>query len=139
MIFSYITTRIHFGKSCTIRTLFHNAKDILKIRTLFKCERFFSRKVKVKEKNLKFKRYFGKLVMARANRVEFEMNSILQFKSVIRVYCDIWTLVKDETLLCMEDEREEEAKSFDKYSVGTFKNNVLVGHVPKANLLFLKI
>ena len=70
--------------------------------------------------------------MARANRVEFVMNSILQFKSVIRghhVYSDIWTPVKDETVLCMEDEREE-AKSFDKYAVGIFKDNVLVGHVP---------
>ena len=63
--------------------------------------------------------------MTRASRV-------LQFKSVIRghhVYRDIWTPVKDETVLCTEDEREE-AKSFDKYAVGTFKNNVLVGHVP---------
>ena len=29
----------------------------------------------------------------------------------------------------MED-KHEEAKSFDKYAVGTFKNNVLVSHVP---------
>ena len=29
----------------------------------------------------------------------------------------------------MEDEREE-AKSFDKYTADTFKNNVLVGHMP---------
>ena len=50
---------------------------------------------------LKFERYFGKSTMAIANRVEFEMNSILQFESVIRghhVYRDIWTPVKDETV-----------------------------------------
>ena len=54
-----------------------------------------------------FERYFGKLTMARVNRVGFEMNSILQLKSIIRghhVYRDIWTPVKDETVLCMEDE-----------------------------------
>ena len=36
---------------------------------------------------------------------------------------------QDETVVCMKDECEE-AKSFDKHAVGTFKNNVLVGHVP---------
>ena len=64
--------------------------------------------------------------MARADRVEFEMNSILQFKSVIRghhVYREIWAPVKDETVLCMEDERGE-AKSFDKYAVGSCSANV---------------
>ena len=70
--------------------------------------------------------------MTRANRVEFEMKSILQFKSVIRghhVYHTIWTPVKNETVVCVEDECKE-AKSFNKNAVGTFKDNVLVGYVP---------
>ena len=56
-------------------------------------------------------------------RVEFEMKCILQFESVIRghhVYHHICTPVKDETVLCMDDEREE-ARSFNNYAVGTFK------------------
>ena len=48
--------------------------------------------------------------MARANRVEFEMKSILQFKSVIHGRLEV---------------EREEAKSFDKYADGTLKNNVL--------------
>ena len=43
------------------------------------------------------------------------------------VYCTVWTPVLDEELECMRDS----ANIMERYSVGTFKRNVLVGHLPK--------
>ena len=55
---------------------------------------------------------------------------LIEFETTVfvDVYRDMWTPVKDETLLFMEDKREE-AKSFDKYCILIFQNHVLVGHV----------
>lgn len=78
--------------------------------------------------------------MARTTQ-RFKCDYTLSVESVIRghhVYKEMWNPSKGEKLKCMHDTREE-AKIFDDYAVGTYKDERLVGHVPiEFSFLFCK-
>ena len=70
--------------------------------------------------------------MARLNRVEFQMRFKVQFNSVVRghhIYKDDWTPKIGEILEAKKDTREE-AVANDKYAIGLYKGDKLVGHIP---------
>ena len=55
-----------------------------------------------------------------------------------RVYKETWNPLKGEKLMCNHDKREE-AKIFEDHAVGTYKDSLLVGHVPfELSFLFCK-
>ena len=67
--------------------------------------------------------------MARLNRVEFQMCFKVQFNSVVRahhIYKDDWTPKIGEILEAKKDTREE-AVANDKYAIGLYKGDKLVG------------
>ena len=54
------------------------------------------------------------------------------------VYKETWNPLKGEKLMCNHDKREE-AKIFEDHAVGTYKDSLLVGHVPfELSFLFCK-
>ena len=70
--------------------------------------------------------------MARLNRVEFQMRFKVQFNSVVRghhIYKDDWTPKIGEILEAKKDTREEVVAN-DKYAIGLYKGDKLVGHIP---------
>ena len=77
-----------------------------------------------------------KINMARARPRNWKKMCELTFSSVIRghhVYKEKWKPTPGEILYCREDNRDE-AKQYDEYSVGVFREQTglksLVGHVP---------
>jgi len=71
-------------------------------------------------------------VMARLNKLEFEMLYKIQTNNVIRghrIYKDDWTPKVREKLEAKKDTREE-AVANDKYAIGLYKGDKLVGHIP---------
>ena len=70
--------------------------------------------------------------MARLNRVEFQMHFKVQFNSVVRghhIYKDVWIPKIGEILEAKKDTREEVVAN-DKYAIGLYKADKLVGHIP---------
>ena len=69
------------------------------------------------------------------------MAAVTEMRSCVRgyhVYKSIWTPVIGKELQCMRDV----GNVIDRYAVGVYKNNILVGHVPQKistlSLLFLR-
>lgn len=70
--------------------------------------------------------------MARLNKLKFEMRYKIQFNNVIRghhIYKDDCTPKVREKLEAKKDTREE-AVANDKYVIGLYKEDKLVGHIP---------
>ena len=65
-------------------------------------------------------------------KVEFRTCYKTELATVIRghhVYQNVWVAVIGEVLETAPDGREE-AKDYDKYAVGVYKKDILVGHIP---------
>lgn len=86
-----------------------------------------------RDKEGTYKKSFEALfVMARLNKLEFEMRYKIQFNNVIRghhVYKDDWTPKVGEKLEAKKDTREE-AIANDMYAIGLYRGDKLVGHIP---------
>ena len=62
----------------------------------------------------------------------FRVSYRTQITSIIRcqhVYMDVWCATEGEGLEAAPDMRKE-VKDYDKYVVGVYKENLLVGHIP---------
>ena len=70
--------------------------------------------------------------MSRLDKLEFQICYKIQFNNVVRghhIYKDDWTPKIGEILEAKKDMREE-AVAYDKYAIGLYKGDKLVGHIP---------